>query len=157
MPSMFDANEVVQPVVQDNITEEPQLLLQNHGKKQKQLSLGSCQILPSAPRPTNERRTEEQVSLKDLIPFWYPAGTPTPLFEHMPKSLQRRYIKVKEPLFDQETSKRIYWQEMPFDNNDEVHDHDHGCFFFLKISIRRMIDKWFGPLFGLTKFDEFHY
>lgn len=98
------------------------------------------------------------MSLKDLLPFCYPAGTQTPPFEHMPKSLQRRYVKVREPLFDPETSKRIYWQELPFDNNNEVHDHDHGCFLFLKISIHRMIDKWFGPLFGLTnKFDEFHY
>ncbi|KAL0795047.1 hypothetical protein Bca101_066424 [Brassica carinata] len=37
----------------------------------------------------------------------------------MPKSLQRCYVKVKEPLFDPETSKRIYWQEVPFDNNVE--------------------------------------
>ncbi|CAH8385538.1 unnamed protein product [Eruca vesicaria subsp. sativa] len=115
-------------------------------------------ILPSVLRPANERRIEELVSLKDLNPVGYPAGTPTPPFEHMPKSLQRRYVKVKELLFDPETSQRIYWQEVPFDNNDdEVHDHDNGCFLFFKISIRRMIDKWFGALFGLTKFDEFHY
>ncbi|KAL0656889.1 hypothetical protein Bca4012_077473 [Brassica carinata] len=62
----------------------------------------------------------------------------------MSKSLQRRYVKVKEPLFDPVTSKRIYWREEPFDVNgkDDDHDHDHGCLFFLKVSIRRMVDKW---------------
>ncbi|KAG2321111.1 hypothetical protein Bca52824_014324 [Brassica carinata] len=77
----------------------------------------------------------------------------------MSKSFQRRYVKVKEPLFDPVTSKRIYWREEPFDDDgkDQDHDHDHGCFFFLKISIRRMIDKWFGPLFGLPKLEHFQY
>lgn len=97
------------------------------------------------------------MSLKNLIPFRYPARTQTPPFEHMPKSLNGRYIKIKEPLSDPETSKRIYWREVSFGDGDDQ-DHDHGCFFFLerlKITIRRTIDKWFGPLFGLPKFDEF--
>ncbi|KAH0868757.1 hypothetical protein HID58_075779 [Brassica napus] len=88
-----------------------------------------------------ERETEDQqVSLKTLIPFRYPAGTKTPPFEHMSKSLQRRYVKVKEPLFDPVTSKRIYWREEPFD-----------------VSTRRMVDKWFGPLLGLPKTEDFNY
>lgn len=93
------------------------------------------------------------VSLKDLIPFRCPAGTQTPPFEHMPNSFKRSYIKVKEPLFDPMTSKRIYWREVPSDDDDR--DRGHGCFFFLKRSIRRMINKWFGTLFGLPKFDEY--
>ncbi|KAG5379123.1 hypothetical protein IGI04_026965 [Brassica rapa subsp. trilocularis] len=116
--------------------------------------------LPSAPTPAEERETEDQqVSLKTPIPFRYPAGTKTLPFEHMSKSLQRRYVKVKEPLFDPVTSKRIYWREEPFDVNgkDDDHGHDHGCLFFLKVSIRGMVDKWFGPLLGLPKTEDFNY
>ncbi|CAA7044666.1 unnamed protein product [Microthlaspi erraticum] len=123
-------------------------------KKEQNQSLGSYQILPSAPVAENEKRTEEHVqSLKDLIPFRYPAGTETPPFEHMPNSVKRSYVKVKEPLFDPMTSRRIYWREVPSAEDD--HGHGHGCCFFLKRSIRRMINKWFGTLFGLPKFDEF--
>ncbi|WZZ72676.1 hypothetical protein YC2023_084046 [Brassica napus] len=60
----------------------------------------------------------------------------------MSKSLQRRYVKVKEPLFDPVTSKRIYWREEPFDVNgkDDDHDHDHGCLFFLKYARLKIVE-----------------
>nr|VDC98011.1 unnamed protein product [Brassica rapa] len=127
---------------------------------QQKVKLYLKRRLPSAPTPAEERETEDQqVSLKTPIPFRYPAGTKTLPFEHMSKSLQRRYVKVKEPLFDPVTSKRIYWREEPFDVNgkDDDHGHDHGCLFFLKVSIRGMVDKWFGPLLGLPKTEDFNY
>lgn len=94
------------------------------------------------------------MSLKNLIPSRYPVGTQTPQFEHKPKSSKRRYVKVKEPLFDPETSARISWREVSVDD-DQEQEHDRGCFFLLKKSIRRTVDMLFGPLFGSAKFDEF--
>ncbi|CAN8304656.1 unnamed protein product [Cochlearia groenlandica] len=108
-------------------------------------------MLPSEQEKITE---EEQVtSLKDLIPFNYPTRTQTTTFEHMPKLSKPRYVKVKETLVDSETSKRVYWRE---DQTDH-HDHVHGCLCVLKRNIRRIIDKWFGSLFGLRTFDEFSY
>ncbi|CAN6908980.1 unnamed protein product [Brassica oleracea var. botrytis] len=138
---------------------ERKLAIGGEGFRQERVLIVLTPLM-RAPAPAKERETEDQqVSLKTLIPFRYPAGTKTPPFEHMSKSLQRRYVKVKEPLFDPVTSKRIYWREEPFDVNgkDDDHDHDHGCLFFLKVSIRRMVDKWFGPLLGLPKTEDFNY
>ncbi|KAL9306765.1 hypothetical protein AtEden1_Chr1g0022381 [Arabidopsis thaliana] len=70
----------------------------------------------------NERE-EEYVSLKNLIPSRYPVGTQTPQFEHKLKSSKRRYVKVKEPLFDPETSTRISWREVSVDD-DQEQEHD---------------------------------
>ncbi|CAF2162922.1 unnamed protein product [Brassica napus] len=141
---------------------ERKLAIGGEGFRQERVSIVLTPLVrvPSAPTPAEERETEDQqVSLKTPIPFRYPAGTKTLPFEHMSKSLQRRYVKVKEPLFDPVTSKRIYWREEPFDVNgkDDDHGHDHGCLFFLKVSIRGMVDKWFGPLLGLPKTEDFNY
>lgn len=95
------------------------------------------------------------MSLKNLIPSRYPVGTQTPPFEHKPKSSKRRYVKVKELLFDPETSERIYWRDEEPVDEDQDQEHNHGCFCLLKRSFRGTIDKLFGPLFGLLKFDEF--
>ncbi|EOY15133.1 Exopolysaccharide phosphotransferase SCO6021, putative [Theobroma cacao] len=98
-------------------------------------------------------------SLNDLVPL-YPWKTPTPPFS---RSRSMAYSKIKEPLLVKD-GVRVYWQAVPGLRKDDHGDMDFevpcgGLFEFIDKyvfkAIRRWIDRLFGELLGLPKFEEY--
>ncbi|XVF35906.1 hypothetical protein REPUB_Repub19eG0012000 [Reevesia pubescens] len=104
--------------------------------------------------------TPTLTTLKDLVPL-YPWKTPTPPFS---RSRSMVYSKVKEPLL--KNGVRVYWRAMPVLHKEDEDEDDMdfegpygGSFEFIDKyvfkAIKRWIDRLFGELLGLPKFDDY--
>ncbi|XVE56216.1 hypothetical protein DITRI_Ditri03aG0219900 [Diplodiscus trichospermus] len=101
--------------------------------------------------------TPTLITLKDLVPL-SPWKTSTPPFC---RSCCPIYIKIKEPLLKDGVT--VYWQAMAVHREADDIDFEVPCGGLFKIidkhvfkAIRWWVDKMFGELFGLAKFDNYH-